>query len=470
MNTSPRGGTLCAALALLLAGCALHTPPPDPQLKLPAQWKMAGPASAATSAGDRRPWWEEFDDARLSALVGEALRVNNSLAAAILRVQRARLQAGLADTSITPAVTAGANFSEEKIVGSPGTSRFFNFSGTLSYEVDLWGRLASQRDAAAWDAQASLADCQAAALSLIGTTATSYWQLALNNQQIAIGERNLSDAEKVLAMVRTKYAAGAVSGLDIAQAEQNLAALQADQTQLLQQRIETRNALTILFDQAPETSIADDAVLAQETLPDVDPDLPASLLGHRPELHADELRLRESLANLDATKASFYPAFSLNGSYGRNSDPVTLALQNPVLTLGAGLTLPFIQWNTTQLTIKVSENQYAEAVANFRQHLYSALSEVEDALSARAQYDAQAEKLELSLRQAKRAEAMTETRYRAGAISVQSWLDAQQKVRGAELALAQNRFNRLSTQVKLNKALGRGVEYTCVAAAKGQGS
>ena len=422
---------------------------------------MAASSVSATSAQDRQAWWKDFKDPQLDTLVDEALRSNNTLAGAVLRVQRARLQSGLADTSLTPNVSVGANANVTRTLDTHVTSHYSSVSASLSYELDLWGRLASQRDAAAWEAQATLADCQTAAVTLIGTTATLYWQAALNNQQIAIGESNLSDAEKTLVMVRAKYSAGRVSGLDVAQAEQNLSAQQATQTQLVQQRVQNRHALAILFNQPPQNAVAERSLLSQESLPPVDADLPAALLGHRPDLHADELRLRASLANVDATRTSFYPTFMLTGNYGLSSNPLTMALQNPVAVLGAGLTLPFIQWNTTQLTIKVSENQYAEAVTNFRQHLYTALAEVEDALSARAQLDAEAEKLGLSLEQAKRAESMTQVRYRAGAISVQLWLDAQKVVRNAEMALAQNRFNQLNNHVKLNKALGKDVEYTC---------
>jgi len=452
------GVTAC----LLFSGCATHTAAINPQLKLPIQWSIASTSTTAPSSPtDHRAWWQGFNDTQLDTLIEESLRGNNTLGSAILRVQRARLQAGLSDTSTTPTVSLGATTSTTKVSGIPGTSRSSNVTGSLSYELDLWGRLASQRDASAWEAKATLADCQTAALTLIGTTATLYWQVALNNQQIAIGESNLADAEKTLILVRAKYTAGAASGLDVAQAEQNLSVLQADQTQLIQQRAQNRHALAILFNQPPETAVAERSLLSQETLPPVEANLPASLLGHRPDLNADELRLRESLSNVDVTKAGFYPAFTLNGSYGLSSTSLSTVLQNPVTVLGAGLTLPFIQWNTTQLTIKVSENQYAEAVSNFRQHLYTALAEVEDALSARAQYIAEAEKLGLSLEQARRAEALTQVRYRAGAINVQLWLDAQLKVRSAEMALAQNRFNQLSNLVKLNKALGKDVEYTC---------
>ena len=454
--------SLNTVFGLFFSGCAIHTDPLDPKLKLPEKWSMSETVSTKSSTDNHQAWWKDFNDPQLEKLIDNSMKVNNSLGSAILRVQRARLQAGLADTSITPSVNVGLSATDTKVIGMPGTYQATSATASLSYELDIWGRLASQRDAAAWEAKATLADCQSTALTLIGTTATLYWQVALSNQQIAIGEKNLADAEKALAMVRAKYKAGAVSGLDVAQAEQNLSLQQAAQTQLIQQRAETRHALAILFNQPPESLVEEQSQLSQETIPEVQADLPASLLGHRPDLKADELRLREALSNVDATKAGFYPTFTLTGNYGLSSNPLTTALSNPIAALGAGVSLPFIQWNTTKLTIKVSENQYAEAVSNFRQHLYTALAEVEDALSARAQYIAEADKLSLSLEQAKRAESLTQVRYRAGAASVQLWLDSLKVVRNAEMTLAQNRFNQLSNHVKLFKALGKDVEHTCM--------
>lgn len=456
---------VCAGVTLALSGCAIQTKIQNPQLKIPTQWSMASTSTAAASSAiAHRVWWKDFNDPQLDTLIEEALRDNNALAAANLRVQRSRLQAGLTDTSLTPAVILGANASVSRALDTHANTRTSGVTGALSYELDLWGKLASQRDAAAWEVQATQADCQSTALTLIGTTATLYWKLALTNQQIAIGESNLSDAEKTLAVVRARYVAGAVSALDTAQAEQNLSVLQAAQTQLVQQRTETRHALAILINQPPETAVAERLLLSQETLPSVEANLPAGILARRPDLQADELRLRSALANVDAVKASFYPAITLTGNLGTSSTTLTNIVQNPVAALGMGIVLPFIQWNTTQLTIKVSESQYAEAVTTFRQHLYTALAEVEDALSARSQLIAEAEKLSLSLEQARRAESLMEVRYRAGAINVQLWLDAQQKVRSAEIAMAQNRFNQLNNHVKLNKALGRGVEHTCLVA------
>ncbi|MBN3567190.1 efflux transporter outer membrane subunit [Burkholderia cenocepacia] len=445
------GAFACAAA--LLAGCAGARHDPLPAVAMPANW--VAPVAADAPAAPR-DWWRSFGDPQLDALIDDALRANNDLAIAAIRVYRAQLQAGLVDTNLTPNVTLGANGAVSRTFDTHQMSRSSGVNGSLSYEIDLWGRLAALRDAARWEADATAADLEAARLSLIGTTAALYWQIGYLNRQIALGDANIAYAERTLALVRSRHTAGAVSGLDLAQAEQSLAAQRAAQTQLIQQRTENRHALAILFDRPPQQRAAEPAALPNAAPPDVAAGLPASLLGRRPDLRAAEFRLRESLAQVDATRTSFYPTFTLTGSAGTTSTSLERVLTNPVGTLGLGLALPFIQWNTMQLQIRVSKSQYEEAVVGFRQRLYTALAEVENALSARVQLEREAEQRALSLAQAQRAERLAAARFAAGATAVQPWLDQQQVLRSAQSADELTRLNRLNNQMKLYRALGGG--------------
>ncbi|PNO72796.1 RND transporter [Burkholderia cenocepacia] len=454
MHSSPLhrlGAFACAAA--LLAGCAGARHDPLPAVAMPANWAAPVAADAPAATGD---WWRSFGDPQLDALIDDALRANNDLAIAAIRVYRAQLQAGLVDTNLTPNVTLGANGAVSRTLDTHQMSRSSGVNGSLSYELDLWGRLAALRDAAHWEADATADDLEAARLSLIGTTAALYWQIGYLNRQIALGDANIAYAERTLALVRSRHTAGAVSGLDLAQAEQSLAAQRAAQTQLIQQRTENRHALAILFDRPPQQRAAEPAALPDAAPPDVAAGLPASLLGRRPDLRAAEFRLRESLAQVDATRTSFYPTFTLTGSAGTTSTSLERVLTNPVGTLGLGLALPFIQWNTMQLQIRVSKSQYEEAVVGFRQRLYTALAEVENALSARVQLEREAEQRTLSLAQAQRAERLAAARFAAGATAVQPWLDQQQALRSAQSADELTRLNRLNNQMKLYRALGGG--------------
>jgi len=421
---------------------------------MPQQWQEQ--TVTGTAVADQAQWWKSFNDPILDDLIDHALRSNNDLAAATIKVRRALLKSGLTNTNLTPSVNISADSSYNRDLKQNSNSENYSVIGNLSYELDLWGRLESLRTADIWEVKATEADRQNTALSLIATTASSYWQIAYLNQQIASSQASIAYAEKTLDLVQVKYRAGAVSKLDSVQAQQNVATQKAALSQLFMQRNEARNALAILFDQPPENTMPERNQLPDNPLPVIESGLPAEILGRRPDLRAAELRLRESLANLDATRASFYPTFTLTGSLGTSSASLTNALQNPIAALGAGLVLPFVQWNTMNVNIRVSETQYEEAVVNFRQTLYKALSEVENALSANIRYQEEGLRLEQALSLAKQAEFLLEVRYRAGATPMQSWLDAQESRRSAEISLARNRLNRLVNLMKLYQVMGGG--------------
>jgi len=422
---------------------------------LPHQWQEA--SVTGTAVANAEQWWRDFDDPTLSELIERALRTNNDLAAAAIRVRRAQLNARLTDTNLTPSVSVTANSSINRDLKNHLDTKASGVTGSASYELDLWGKLASARDASRWEAEATESDRQSTALALIGTTAADYWQIAYLNVRIDTAQASIAYAEKILELVELKYQSGAVSSLDLVQARQTIASQRAELTQLLRQRSEARNALAILFDQAPENSVSERQRLPDGALPAVSAGLPASLLAQRPDLKAAEQRLKKFLANIDNTRASYYPTFTLTGTLGTSSSSLLNVLQNPYAALGAALTLPFIQWNTMKLDVEISKTEYEEAVANFRQTLYSALSDVENALTGRTRYAEENRLLEESLKLARKAEELAEVRYRAGATPLQSWLDTQESRRSAEKSLAQNRLNRLNSQMKLFQALGGGM-------------
>jgi outer membrane protein TolC len=198
--------------------------------------------------------------------------------------------------------------------------------------------------------------------------------------------------------------------------------------------------------------------LPEGALPEVQAGIPASLLAQRPDVQAAEQRLRKYLATVDGTRASYYPNFTLTGTLGTISTSLIEVIKNPYTALGVGLTLPFIQWNTMSLNVEIAQKDYEEAVVNFRQTLYSALSDVENSLAARENFNEEILQLQNSLELARKAEQLTEIRYRTGSAALQSWLDAQESRRDAERALALVRLNQLKNCMTLNQTLGGAMQ------------
>jgi len=452
---SPYKYTLVVIVSLALGGCSGLLPRSQyarPDVSLPQQWQES--TVTGSSVATREQWWRDFNDPTLSELIERALTTNNNLAAATIKLKRAQLSSKLTGTNLTPTVSANATSNLNRDLNSRRDTKTSGVTATASYELDLWGKLASARDANKWEAEATGYDRQSTALALVGTVASNYWTIAYLNERIASVEVSIANAGRVLELAEVKYQAGAVSALDKVQAQQTIASQKAQLTQLQQQRTETRNALAILFDQAPENRLPEPKCLPSGSLPNVAAGLPASILAQRPDLQAAELRLKKYLATVDTTRTSYYPSFTLTGSLGTSSTSLIEVIKNPYAALGAGLALPFIQWNTMKLNIEISKTDYEEAVVNFRQTLYSALSDVENSLSARTNYAEEVKQTKESLTLARKAEELAEIRYRSGATALQSLLDVQESRRDAERSLAVVRLAQLKNSMTLYQALG----------------
>jgi len=443
------------ALGLLLAtaGCASLTQSTYSAPDLPVDPAWAQPASGSQAAQGGN-WWDQFGDAELSALVDRVLEENADLAAAGIRLRQARMSADLAASQLLPTFSGSLSNGASKSLDD-GSSWSESSSASLgaSWEVDLFGRLDSERDAARWEAEATAQDLAATRLSLAGTAVTAWWQLAYANERITLGEQTLAYQRRVLELVQVQYDAGAVSRLEVREAEQSVASQEASLTQLVHARAEARNALAALLGRQTYDGPEPGTLWAGE-LPAIDTGIPAQLLGRRPDLAAGELRLRKSLATADATVASFYPQLTLTGALGTASDALLSFLSNPAASLGAALSLPFLNPERVRLSTGIARADYEIAVEEFRQDFYDALRDTADALSAREQYLRQAEALERNYTAARDAEELYQRRYGAGAVALRDWLDAMERLRSAQSSVIENRLNQLNAQVALYQALG----------------
>jgi NodT family efflux transporter outer membrane factor (OMF) lipoprotein len=439
--------------SLSLAGCGLmRTHYTRPEVDSPPSYPHA--TAIATASLDR--WWQRFGDPQLDALVAEALTRNADLALAVLNVRAAQFQAHLA--VINPIVSAGYTYDysaplKRTVPPTPAT-KLHSLTASVSYEVDLWDQLTALKDAARWEARATEEDRQSAALALIGTTVNLYYQLADLNYRIELSDRSIAYTTRTLELVQVLRVAGGVTALETAEAEQSLASQRATQAALIEQRVELRNTLTVLLNGTPWPENQERVAVPDDPPPPVAADLPAALLNRRPDLRAAEMRLRETLAQTDATRLSFYPNLSLTGSLGTASTGLSELASNPLGSLAATLSVPFIQLNQAKFATRLARTQYDKAVVSFRKTLLQALIDVDNALSAHTQLSEEAAQLEGSLESAKRAERLYQIRYRAGAVPLQAWLDAQETRREGEIALAGNRLSRLQNYATLCEALG----------------
>ncbi|QXW25576.1 efflux transporter outer membrane subunit [Acinetobacter johnsonii] len=452
---------LASALVLSssLAGCAamVRTPYEQPAVNMPSSFqnsKAANQKIHADAYADQ--WWTLFNDAQLNQLISQVLDANTDLAVAGINLRQARLQAGLAQDKqgarVSSSASAGHSFD---LKSGDDSSKGLSLSAGVSYELDLFGKLSSQTEAAKWEALATEQDLQATAQSLIATAANLYWQLGYLNERYIVAQQNLASTQKTYDLVKVQYKAGAVSGLDLASAEQSVQSQKAALSQIEQQKVETRTALAVLLHEpVQQLNIAEPQRLPRIAMPNIAAGLPADLLSRRPDLQASELRLRKTLANKDATKASYYPSISLTGTLGSSSTSLTQLLQNPALALGASLSLPFLQYNDMKKDLAISDLDYEKAIIQYRQTLYQAFADVENALSNRTELNKQVALEERNVQLAEKTERLTEVRYRNGAIALKNLIDAQKTTRDARLSLVQAKQSQYNAYVTLMQALG----------------
>ncbi|USE83693.1 efflux transporter outer membrane subunit [Acinetobacter tibetensis] len=452
---------LCTAMLLgsTLVGCAavVKTPYQAPSVQTPAQFQYGhAAAQQRQQAIYADQWWTLFGDTQLNQLIDEVLAKNTDLAVAGITLKQARLQADLTANQQKPRVssTLSTGHSFDLNDGSDASSGLSTKVG-LSYELDLFGKLARQTEAKKWEALATEQDLQATAQSLVGTTAKLYWQLAYYHESLSTAQQSLTTSQKLYDLVKAQYQAGSVSGLELTQAEQSVQSQKASLSQIQQNLVETRTALAILLHMPiQQLNIQEPQRLPQLVLPTIAAGLPADILSRRPDLKAAELRLRESLATKDATTASYYPSISLTGSLGSSSTSLTQLLRNPALTLGASLSLPFLQYNDMKKDIAISQLDYEKAIVQYRQSLYQAFGDVENALSARSELDQQVKLQQRNLELAEKAERLTDVRYRYGAVALKNLLDQQETTRSARLTLVNTKQSQYNAYVTLMQALG----------------
>lgn len=438
-----------AALAATLAGCtALSTPYKRADMPVAPAW-ASGVKSTATT-----PWWRALRNPELDHLIAVAARDNNDILLAALRAHRARLQAGLVEVGTMPRLEGNVSTSRAAPLTTGGDVRAQSTASVgLSYEIDIWGKLAAQRDIAAFEASATSEDYQAARLATIGQTIELYFRLAHANESLAMAQASLQGAKRVEEIVRLQAAEGAVSELESNEARQNTEVQAARIPELVQQRQILRNALIVLLNGKP-SPVAEPQRLARANLPQISPGLPADLIGRRPDLRAAELRLRASLRGTDLARVRFYPAISLTGALGTSSADLLSFVSNPAATLGGNMALAFLNFNEMKLNIAVSKAQFEEAATAYPGNVLTALSEVANALGARRAAIERTARLQAALEAARTVERLSEARYRAGATPLRTWLDAQERRRAVESSLTDARLSRVLAEATLYRAMG----------------
>ena len=444
---------LCVLLLMACATPQWQAPPID----LPQQWQAAKTENLAQIASDQL-FWQGFADPQLLALQATARERNSDIALAALRLRKAGFVITQRQLDRTPNLSANVNGGASWQL-DPSRYRGDNYGANLgvSWELDLWGKLADQQQAARWRETASAADLAAMQQSIVASVASTYWAIAREQDTLQLAKDELQRAKDTQIIVERRYRAGVVSGLDLTQARSSTLQQENQLSQAQLSLAKSQWQLGLLLDQPPQSTLGTVAVLPRQ-YPEIAAGIPADMLNRRPDLAAATARLQASFTDQQVTRKSWYPSLSLTGGLGTSSQDLLNLLSNPVATLGAGLSLPFIRFNEMELANKTSAADYEQTVIEYRQKLYGALQEVEVALATMAHLKAELPRMQALADETKRAEQQTQLRYQAGAMAFDSVLSARTRRQAADHALVLYRYQLAVASVEVYKALGGAPE------------
>lgn len=466
-----RSAIAAAALAAVavLSGCASVGPNfAEPRFEpVAASYRHA--SSTAEQASMPARWWTLFNEPALDALEERALRDNPSIETSFQRLVEARAQRGLArsDEGLKLGVGTSAAYSHssentsQAIMLGRRTVEGTNFTAgaSLSYELDVWGRVRRAIESA--DAQALVAqdDRDSVLLMLSSQVVGSYFQLRGLDTDIAILERALETRRETEQLVTARFDSGLSNELDLSRARLERANAEADLHDARRQRLTLEHGLAVLVGASPSEPVLAAASAALPLPPAIPTGLPATLLSQRPDLAASVATLRALNAQVGVAQSAFYPSLSLTGNYGVASEKLRELGQGGSQQFSFGplaLNLPLFDGGRNKANLAAAQARYDQALANHQSKLLTALREVEDALSDVQQRQLQADAQAQAQAAAARAYEVARARYERGVSSYLDVTDAQRSNLAADRAAAQIRTQRLLAAVNLARSLGGG--------------
>ena len=467
---------LLAALAALpmLAACSLG--PADPGGDATGVLATAWRADTAKSAPvwPSAAWWTGFNSPELNALIARARTENFDILAAAARIRQADAALVSAGAPLLPTVTATGQDQWNRnsvghsstVTGTSGAAvsnkyieyRTYSLTPSVSYEVDLWGRLRATRDAALATALANRFDQQTVALTAVTSVATTWFQALAYQDRLDVAQRNLHDAEEILRAIQARLDAGTASQLDVEQQAALASGIRATIPGLRSQLEQQINGLGILVGQPPEAISVRPGTLIALSLPEVAPGLPSDLLARRPDVAYAEASLASARADIRAARAAMFPKVELTATGGWQAFTLgTLFGPGSVFAQAAvGATQTIFDNGALQANVDQARGRADELLADYRKAIVQAFTDVENALTA-YRYATEQETLQReAVATAQLAADIARAQLVAGISDIVTALQAQTTLFTDLDTLAQVRSARFAALVSLYKALGGG--------------
>jgi NodT family efflux transporter outer membrane factor (OMF) lipoprotein len=494
-----------AAATALLVGCTVgpnftRLDPNVPQAWCSAecQTRNIGPSQAAPHPINTTTWWTSFNDPELVTLEARVAGTNLDLKIASLRLAESRAMRAMTAAERYPTLDGNASASRQRasangvlgIAGevqqAPNAATAANGTGTgvtaiptgsgsstfslfqagfdSSWELDLWGRVRREVEAADASVQMQAEARRDLLIATMAEVARDYVQLRGIQTDNAITLDNLNAAKDIERVTRERHANGLASELDVAQAASQVSTESALLPQLEQQENETINRLSFLLGQPPGALRSElrEAKPVPPTPPTVPIGLPSDLARRRPDIREAEASLHQATAQIGVAQADFYPSITLSGSASLQALQFNQlgSWASRQFAIGPSISLPIFEGGRLKATLALRKEQQQEAAVSYQSVVLSAWHEIDNALTQYSTQQARHDQLEATVKDDQTALRLARTQYTAGIGSFLQVLDAQRQLLAAQQDLTDNTTQISTTLVSLYKALGGGWEAT----------
>lgn len=412
-----------------------------------------------TSVASQLDFYRCYQDEKLNALIDQVLQHNYDLKSAFLTLRQAEVSLGLSRAGLHPTANAGLDASARRnFYNGDSSTRSSGGNLSISYELDLFGRLAADERSSFEQFKATAYDYKAMRLTLIQRASEYYWNYAYAKEALKMAQEQLEVSQRRLDLIKAMWDNGASDGLEYDQALVNHRAVEQIVYQRGYELTAAHNALTTLlglYSDTPLDAQITDLALEKTRTPKIEVSLPATLLQQRPDLMAYEARVRAAYADVDLAEANFYPSFTLNaGVSGGSSDSLTRFLTDPVGSLGAAIAFPFLNFNELSLQKESALISRDQARLDFAQGFITAVEEVSNALNEMSYQEQLLRSLGSEYLLTKSNYERYLERYRYGSASISDVLDASDSLRSAETRLLSSKRDLLNASMTLMITLG----------------
>ncbi len=455
--------------ALVVAGCTVGPDFHKPQPKMPTTW--ASPTSQPTTQASAlvpnlAKWWTSFNDPMLNSLIVRAAEGNLDLKQAEARIRQARAARGVAASALWPSVNTNASYSRTRssaaLTGghSTGAHDLYQAGFDASWELDIFGGIRRNVEAADADIQSAIEDRRDVLVTLMSEVGINYMDLRGLQLQLQIAKANLAAQQRSLDLTQRRFQGGFVARLDVANAQAQVATTQSQIPPLETALQQTIYSLGVLLGLEPAALLSELSTQAPipVTPPAVPVGLPSELLRRRPDIRRTEAQLHAATARIGVATADLFPRFSLTGSLGVQGNQLKQLgnWDNRFWSAGPAVSWPIFTAGRIESNIQVQTAVQEEVAAQYAKTVLGALQDVESSLIAYAKEQQHRQALAEAVAANRQAVDLAMQLYTQGQTDFLNVLSAQRALLLSEDALAQSVRAVSADLVSLYKALGGG--------------